>query len=83
MTLSTKLKAIDSDSAILLVMGLTFFLIGFTYFYDFKIHSINTLSTDVDIPAPYLGILPIAFLVIWLSFFAFFVISWLKKPSEK
>jgi len=83
MTLPTKLKPIDSDSVVLLIMGLTFFLIGFTYYYDFKIHSINTLSTDVDIPAPYLGILPIAFLVIGLTFFGFLVISLLKKSSEK
>jgi len=81
--LSKKSNLIDSDDAIILVMGSNFFIIGFVFHFDSAIHSVKLLSSALEFSAPYLGIsFSIIFLAIGLTFFMFFIYSWLTKRSR-
>ena len=80
MTLSKKFNSIDSDDIIVLVMGSTFSLIAFGFFYDSTIQSLKTMSSAVEFWTPDLGIwLCIAFFAMGLSFFTFYIASVLRK----
>ncbi|HEY7696595.1 MAG TPA: hypothetical protein VH797_10915 [Nitrososphaeraceae archaeon] len=81
MSVPTKSKLIDSDGAILLIIGSTFSMIGFVYYYDFHISSINSLNSDIAFPAPYLGIIPVIFLASGSFFIVFFLVLWFRNRS--